>query len=238
MPSHWHRRPRFLSRQPQDLPELCAWIILSLIVAGRVGGCTSRSWPALSRPSGLPHRRDRPQRPVGIRSRRFSMPPSLRRSSRSASPSHLSLRAVALVYAWVLGNRVGAAEKGTAGMQFIAQAVRDGSNAYLRRQFTTVGVLLLFLTFGIILTKWPWDPSDANAADTESHCLSRGVAFLLGSIFSATVGFFGMRLATTGQPPRGRGGAARVSPGHAARLSDRHRHRHADDRPWLAWRLR
>src|SRR5436305_10642926 len=71
----------------------------------------------------------------------------------------------ALVYAYILGKRVVAAERGTAGMQFIAQAVRDGSNAYLRRQFTTVGVLLVFLTIGITITKWPWDTSDPNADD-------------------------------------------------------------------------
>jgi K(+)-stimulated pyrophosphate-energized sodium pump len=106
----------------------------------------------------------------------------------------------ALVYAYILGQRVGSAEKGTAGMQFIAQAVRDGSNAYLRRQFSTVGVLLFFLTILIVLTKWPWDvpSSDPHASDLKFIAVSRGVAFMLGSVFSATVGFFGMRLATTG----------------------------------------
>jgi K(+)-stimulated pyrophosphate-energized sodium pump len=103
----------------------------------------------------------------------------------------------ALAYAWYLGKHVSAAESGTAGMQAIAQAVRDGSNAYLRRQFTTVGVLLIFLTALIVLTKWPWDGENA-AGDLKVIAASRGVAFLFGSIFSATVGFFGMRLATTG----------------------------------------
>ena len=41
----------------------------------------------------------------------------------------------ALGYAYFLGKHVAAAERGTAGMQAIAQAVKDGSNAYLRRQF-------------------------------------------------------------------------------------------------------
>src|SRR5947209_1704397 len=103
----------------------------------------------------------------------------------------------ALGYAWFLAKHVSSAEKGTAGMQAIAQAVRDGSNAYLRRQFTTVGVLLVFLTVLIVLTKWPWDGENA-AGDLKVIAGSRGAAFLIGSIFSATVGFFGMRLATTG----------------------------------------
>ncbi|MBO0700217.1 MAG: sodium/proton-translocating pyrophosphatase, partial [Zavarzinella sp.] len=105
---------------------------------------------------------------------------------------------VALVYAWVLGKHVASAEKGTAGMQAIAEAVRDGADAYLRRQFTTVGVLLVFLTALIVLTKWPWDSADPHASDVRVIAVSRGVAFLFGSVFSATVGFFGMRLATTG----------------------------------------
>jgi len=104
----------------------------------------------------------------------------------------------ALVYAFVLGKKVVAAEKGTAGMQFIAQAVRDGSDAYIRRQFTTVGVLLIFLTGLIVLTKWPWGEVGDHASDMKVVAFSRGVAFLIGSVFSATVGFFGMRLATTG----------------------------------------
>ena len=103
----------------------------------------------------------------------------------------------ALGYAWFLGKHVSAAEKGTAGMQAIAQAVRDGSNAYLRRQFTTVGILLVFLTVLIILTKWPWE-GDNTGGELKAIAASRGMAFLLGSLFSAAVGFFGMRLATTG----------------------------------------
>ena len=103
----------------------------------------------------------------------------------------------ALVYAWVLGRRVAAAAQGTPGMQAIAQAVRDGSNAYLRRQFTTVGILLVFLTVLIVLTKWPWE-GGAHESEAQVIATSRGLAFLIGSVFSATVGFFGMRLATTG----------------------------------------
>ncbi len=105
----------------------------------------------------------------------------------------------ALVYAWVLGKRVFAAEQGTPRMQEIAQAVRDGSDAYLRRQFTTVGVLLVILTIVIVLTKWPWEASsEANISEMQALAIGRGIAFFIGAVFSASVGFFGMRLATTG----------------------------------------
>lgn len=104
----------------------------------------------------------------------------------------------ALGYAYVLGKRVFAADQGTEGMRAIAQAVRDGSDAYLRRQFRTVGVLLIFLFAVILLTSWPWNKSGAEAQEMQVVAISRGIAFLVGAIFSALVGFFGMRLATTG----------------------------------------
>ena len=109
----------------------------------------------------------------------------------------------ALVYAWFLAKHVLAAEKGTAGMQAIAQAVRDGSDAYLRRQFTTVGILLVFLTILIVLTKWPWEGNNADG-DLKVIATSRGMAFLLGALFSATVGFVGHAPGDGRQPARGR----------------------------------
>jgi K(+)-stimulated pyrophosphate-energized sodium pump len=105
----------------------------------------------------------------------------------------------ALAYAWVLGKRVFAADQGTRRMQEIAKAIRDGSNAYLRRQFTTIGILLVGLTICIVLSKWPWEtPAEGNVAEMQALAISRGIAFFVGAIFSAMVGFFGMRLATTG----------------------------------------
>jgi len=104
-----------------------------------------------------------------------------------------------LCYAWVLGKKVFAADQGTKRMQEIAEAVRDGSNAYLRRQFTTVGIMLFILTIFIILAKWPWStPPEGNTSELRVLAVARGIAFFVGAIFSATVGFFGMRLATSG----------------------------------------
>ena len=89
---------------------------------------------------------------------------------------------------------------GTLRMQEIAQAVREGANAYLRRQFRTVGVLIIFITAVLILTKWPWGMAagDQGRYEAVTIAVGRGIAFLIGSIFSATVGFVGMRLATAG----------------------------------------
>ena len=86
-------------------------------------------------------------------------------------------------------------------MQEIARAIREGADAYLFRQFRVVGILIVLIT--VLL--W-WAAKTAGSPDGIS--LGRALAFLVGSIFSATVGFIGMRLATVGNSARGRGSQA------------------------------
>jgi K(+)-stimulated pyrophosphate-energized sodium pump len=96
-----------------------------------------------------------------------------------------------LLYALMLVKEVRTAPQGTPRMQEIAHAVREGANAYLYRQFRVVGVLIVLITillyYGAVLSKSPIEIA-----------WGRSLAFLLGSTFSATVGFVGMRLATVG----------------------------------------
>ena len=105
-----------------------------------------------------------------------------------------------LGYAFSLIRQVYGASTGTSRMQEITQAVREGADAYLKRQFTTVGVLIVVITIVLVLTKWPWGMASSAPGFSEhvQIALGRGIAFLIGSIFSATVGFVGMRLATAG----------------------------------------
>src|SRR5260370_30586098 len=80
-------------------------------------------------------------------------------------------------------------------MQEIARAVREGAIAYLRRQFRTVFILILIITFVLIFTANP-------NTDAGWHVpIGRGIAFFIGAIFSATVGGVGMYLATAGNLP-------------------------------------
>jgi len=96
-----------------------------------------------------------------------------------------------LGYALMLVKEVRGADEGTPRMQEIAQAVREGANAYLFRQFRVVGVLIVVITVLLYFA--------ANAAKAEpSIAWGRAIAFFVGSLFSATVGFVGMRLATVG----------------------------------------
>jgi K(+)-stimulated pyrophosphate-energized sodium pump len=96
-----------------------------------------------------------------------------------------------LGYALMLVGQVRSAPEGTPRMQDIAHAVREGANAYLYRQFRVVGVLIVVIT---ALLYWIATYSKAGP----EIAVGRAVAFLVGSIFSGTVGFVGMRLATIG----------------------------------------
>jgi K(+)-stimulated pyrophosphate-energized sodium pump len=104
------------------------------------------------------------------------------------------------------------ADQGTARMQEIARAVREGADAYLFRQFRVVGVLIVIIT-GVL-----WWTADKSGSPPQIS-IGRAVAFLVGSLFSATVGFIGMRLATVGNLRVA--AAARTSFGQALQLGYR-----------------
>jgi K(+)-stimulated pyrophosphate-energized sodium pump len=108
---------------------------------------------------------------------------------RFALITNVGVAILGLLYALYLVKEVYGADEGTSSMKEIARAVREGADAYLRRQLTAVGILIVFITLLLIATKW---------SDSPHIALGRGVAFLFGSAFSATVGFVGMRLATAG----------------------------------------
>jgi K(+)-stimulated pyrophosphate-energized sodium pump len=96
-----------------------------------------------------------------------------------------------LGYALMLVKQVRNAPEGTPRMQEIARAVREGANAYLYRQFRVVGVLIVVITILLYVA--------AHFTGTvQEIAVGRAIAFLVGSTFSATVGFVGMRLATIG----------------------------------------
>src|SRR5688572_29458792 len=59
-----------------------------------------------------------------------------------------------LAYAGLLARQVLRADKGTAKMQEIATAVREGANAYLAAQFRRIGPLIILITLVLFLTKW------------------------------------------------------------------------------------
>src|SRR5262245_44871904 len=96
----------------------------------------------------------------------------------------LLIAVAGLSYAAFLMKQVYAADTGTPAMQAVARAVREGANAYLRRQFTVVGILIVVLTVVIIASKWPWQVSPGQSAgNLQVLALGRGSAFFMGALF-------------------------------------------------------
>ncbi len=91
---------------------------------------------------------------------------------------------LALVMAFVFRRQVLAAGEGTEAMQTIARAVQEGASAYLRRQFKTLAVFAA-LAFGILFLL----PGELDVR------VGRAVFFLVGALFSASIGYLGMSLA-------------------------------------------
>jgi K(+)-stimulated pyrophosphate-energized sodium pump len=102
----------------------------------------------------------------------------------------LAISLAALAFAAYLVRAVMAADQGTPTMREIAQAVQEGAAAYLRRQFKTLGVFAV-IVFLLLLVL----PVHDGGLGTR---IGRALFFLVGALFSATVGFIGMTLATRG----------------------------------------
>ena len=92
---------------------------------------------------------------------------------------------IALAAAFVCYRMMIAAPKGNARMEEIAGYVREGAMAYLKQQYSRVGIVfvilfVIFLVLAIFKVQNPFVP----------------VAFLTGGFFSGLCGFLGMKTAT------------------------------------------
>ena len=87
---------------------------------------------------------------------------------------------LALLFAGYIVLDIRKQEDGNDKMKEIAGAIRVGSMAYLKRQFTTIGIFaaILFVILGFAIN-WP-----------------TAVAFLVGAILSGLAGYFGMKIST------------------------------------------
>ncbi|GGM45017.1 K(+)-insensitive pyrophosphate-energized proton pump [Longimycelium tulufanense] len=92
----------------------------------------------------------------------------------------------ALAVGYVLLREVLAAGQGTSKMQDIAKAVQEGAAAYLNRQFRTLVafVVLVFLLLFLL------------PADDIGERIGRSLFFVVGAVFSASIGYLGMWLST------------------------------------------
>jgi K(+)-stimulated pyrophosphate-energized sodium pump len=106
---------------------------------------------------------------------------------------------LAVLVGFVLMRGVLAADQGTPKMIEIAKAIQEGAQAYLKRQFKTIGMILIPLAVVVFFTATRvTKPGGETALSFGQSGVFRTLAFLAGCLMSGLTGFIGMTLATRG----------------------------------------
>ncbi|WP_368415654.1 sodium-translocating pyrophosphatase [Falsiroseomonas sp.] len=95
----------------------------------------------------------------------------------------IALGALSIAYGLVTAKDVLSRDAGNARMQEIAAAIAEGANAYLKRQYTTIGIVGAVL-FVLILAAFGFG----------GHAFAVGIGFLIGAVLSGAAGFIGMNV--------------------------------------------
>ena len=116
----------------------------------------------------------------------------------------LGIAIIGLLYAIFLRRQVLAQDKGTAKMIEVWDAIRQGADAYLGRQLRTILPFIVILTLAMFFSVYIVPPT-VEALERFSSLspsqvrmvigLGRAGAFVMGALFSLTVGQIGMRMA-------------------------------------------
>lgn len=119
----------------------------------------------------------------------------------------LFIAILGLGYALFLRKQVLQHETGNAKMMEVWNAIREGADAYLKRQLKTIRPLILILSVVLFFSVYVIPPSTEalerfkGMSDSNIQIvvgIGRALAFIMGSLFSLTVGQFGMRMAVQG----------------------------------------
>jgi len=92
---------------------------------------------------------------------------------------------LALLAALLLARSVIAHDTGTPEMQVISNAIREGAEAFLKRQYRTIGALAVVLAIAVFI-------GYHLSARTAPFALKTVLSFLVGAMCSALAGFTGM----------------------------------------------
>ena len=106
---------------------------------------------------------------------------------------------LAIAVGFLLMKGVLAKDQGTPKMIEIAKAIQEGAWAYLKRQFRTIGFILIPLTVIVFVTSVAVTrPDGSEALSFVQSGTFRTLAFIGGCIMSGLTGYIGMTLATRG----------------------------------------
>ncbi len=94
---------------------------------------------------------------------------------------------VALIFAAYFFKSVWSRDKGTPEMQKISNAIETGAMAYLKRQYKTIGIVIIVLAIIIALAGLVEDFSDYLNWKVS-------IAFIIGAAFSILSGYIGMKV--------------------------------------------
>lgn len=114
---------------------------------------------------------------------------------------------IGLLYAVFLRSQILKEDKGTPKMQEVWGAIKDGADAYLRKQLRSIlpliGILTVALFFSVYIVPPSPEAMQRFAGQSEASVrfiigIARALAFVMGAGFSLTVGQIGMRMAVQG----------------------------------------
>ena len=85
----------------------------------------------------------------------------------------------AVLYGWLQSRSIMSADAGTERMKEIAGAIQEGANAYLKRQYTTIGMVGVGVVIVLFIAFRNWEVP---------------VGFIIGAVLSGVAGFIGMKV--------------------------------------------
>jgi K(+)-stimulated pyrophosphate-energized sodium pump len=97
----------------------------------------------------------------------------------------ISVGVAALLAAWLLARNVLSSDSGTAEMQTISNAIREGAEAFLRRQYKTIAMLAVVIAV-LLYVGYSLSPR------TSPYAGNVVISFLVGAFCSGLSGFTGM----------------------------------------------
>ena len=109
-----------------------------------------------------------------------------------------------LAYAVFLRSQIMREDKGTERMQEVWGWIRDGADAYLQQQLKSIWPFIVVLTVALFFSVYIVPPTEESLLRFEGMSpdnikltlgFARAFAFVMGAVFSMTVGQIGMRMA-------------------------------------------
>ena len=110
----------------------------------------------------------------------------------SVLPIVIGISLLSLGIAWLLARQVLAADTGKPEMRAISDAIREGAEAFLSRQYRTIG-LLSIVAAAAIFAFYFCNRHVANIEEMgEGTFWKVTISFLIGALCSAIAGYIGM----------------------------------------------